>query len=342
MQIVYTDAHRGHDPDYFVVRGLRAANPETPRRAESLIEAARAGGHDVVGPDDFGPAPRLAVHDAGYLAFLETAHARWRELPDTGPEVVPNMRPVDAFAARPGALVSLAARHMADTACPIGPGTWEAACAGANVAVHAAELVLAGAPTAYGLCRPPGHHAYADTAGGFCYLNNVAIAAQHMLGKLGRVAILDVDIHHGNGTQSIFYGRADVLFVSIHCDPTAFYPFFVGYAGERGEGAGEGANCNLPLAPGSGDRAVLGGLDTALGRIREHGADALIVSLGFDAYRDDPLSAFEVTTEGFRAIAGAIAGERLPTLLIQEGGYDCPTLGTNLAAFLEGFEGARP
>ena len=173
-------------------------------------------------------------------------------------------------------------------------------------------------------------------AGGFCFLNNVAVAAHHMAATLGRVAILDIDVHHGKGTQGIFYDRGDVLFVSVHADPSAFYPFYAGYADEHGAGAGEGANLNLPLALGTGDDVYLAAIGRGLDAIRAHGAEALLISLGFDAYQDDPLSGLKVTTEGFRAAGRATGALDAPTVLVQEGGYDCATLGTNLVAFLDG------
>ena len=173
MQVVYSDAHRRHAPKHFLVRGTRVDNPEVPERAENLVAAARAGGHTIVAPDDFGPGPREAVHAARHLTFLETVHARWQDHPVAGDEVVPNMHPTRNMSHYPEGVVGQAGYHMADTACPIGPNTWAAACLGANVATHAAQLVLDGANVAYGLCRPPGHHAYSDMAGGFCFLNNV-------------------------------------------------------------------------------------------------------------------------------------------------------------------------
>ncbi len=336
MQVVYSDAHRRHAPKHFLVRGTRVDNPEVPERAENLVAAARAGGHTIVAPDDFGPGPREAVHAARHLTFLETVHARWQDHPVAGDEVVPNMHPTRNMSHYPEGVVGQAGYHMADTACPIGPNTWAAACLGANVATHAAQLVLDGANVAYGLCRPPGHHAYSDMAGGFCFLNNVAVAAHHMAATLGRVAILDIDVHHGNGTQGIFYDRGDVLFVSVHADPSAFYPFYAGYADEHGAGAGEGANLNLPLALGTGDDVYLAAIGRGLDAIRAHGAEALLISLGFDAYQDDPLSGLKVTTEGFRAAGRAIGALDAPTVLVQEGGYDCAMLGTNLVAFLDG------
>jgi acetoin utilization deacetylase AcuC-like enzyme len=277
------------------------------------------------------------VHGKDYLDFLATIHEGWQRLAGAAEEVVPNIHPGRHMSRRPVGLAGLVGYHTADTACPIGAGTWEAAVASANVAVHAASLVLGGERAAYGLCRPPGHHAYADQAGGFCYLNNAAIAAQHLRATLGRVAILDVDVHHGNGTQGIFYERPDVFFASLHADPSDYYPFFAGYADERGAGAGLGANLNLPLAPGSGDREVLAALDKALAAIGAFAPDALVVSLGFDASEHDPLGVLKVTSAGFAAMARRIEAEAVPTVLIQEGGYMSAVLGRNLAEFLAAF-----
>ncbi|MBL8584062.1 MAG: histone deacetylase family protein, partial [Rhizobiaceae bacterium] len=215
--------------------------------------------------------------------------------------------------------------------------TWDSALWSAWTALAAADSVLAGEACAYALCRPPGHHAFADVAGGFCFLNNSAIAAQRLRNAAKRVAILDVDLHHGNGTQGIFYARDDVLTVSIHADPARFYPFFWGHAHERGEGPGLGANLNLPLPRKTGDAGFLDALEAALRRIRAHGPDALVVALGLDAFEGDPFGGLSVTTPGFSRIAEAIAGLRLPTAIVQEGGYLCDELGDNLAAFLTGF-----
>ncbi len=339
MDVVYSETHRLHAPRRFISRGEWADNPEVPARAINLVAAARAAGHRVIGPDDFGPGPRQGVHSPEHLAFLESAHRRWSELDGAGEEVLPNTHPIRHMTGYPEGIVGQAGWHVADTACPIGAGSWAAACASANVAVHAAQLVLDGAPAAYGICRPPGHHAFGDLSGGFCLLNNVAIAAEHMRAKLSRVAILDIDVHHGNGTQGIFYGRGDVLFVSIHADPTAFYPFFAGYATERGEAAGADANLNLPVALGEGDDAYSAAIERGIAAIRAFQPEALLVSLGFDAYKGDPLSPLTVTSGGFEAAGKAIAGLGTPTVLIQEGGYDCRTLGQNLMCFLEGFLG---
>ena len=343
MDVVYSETHLLHAPRRFISRGEWADNPEIPERAINLVAAARAAGHRVIAPDDFGDAPRRAVHSPEHLAFLESAHRRWSELDGAGAEVLPNTHPIRHLAGDPASypegVVGQAGWHVADTACPIGAGSWEAACASANVAIHAAQLVLDGAQLAYGVCRPPGHHAYGDLSGGFCLLNNIAMAAEHMRGSLSTVAIIDIDVHHGNGTQGIFYGRGDVLFVSVHADPSAFYPFFAGYAAERGAGAGEDANLNLPVALGEGNDAYIAAINDGCAKIRAFQPEAVLVSLGFDAYEGDPLSPLKVTSGGFAAAGKVIAALATPTVLIQEGGYDCQTLGQNLTAFLDGFLG---
>lgn len=337
MQIIYSPDHEKHQPNSFIRRGTLVPNPEVPARARTLLAAVSDAGHKIRSPDDFGPAPRAAIHTREYLDFLSTIHARWQELPEASPEIVPNIHPGRHMTRRPVGAVGLVGFHTADTACPIGAGTWEAAVASANVAVHAAAVVLDGVPVAYGLCRPPGHHAYADMAGGFCYLNNVAIAAQYMREKLSRVAILDIDVHHGNGTQGIFYERADVFFVSLHADPSDYYPFYAGYAEERGAGAGLRYNLNLPLPQGSGDDEFLATLDRALAAITGYAPEALLVSLGFDASERDPLGVLRLTTAGFAEAARRISRLGRPTVLVQEGGYMSSTLGQNLARFLDAF-----
>jgi acetoin utilization deacetylase AcuC-like enzyme len=344
MKVVYSEQHAKHDPAFFLVRGERRPSAEQPQRADVLLAAAKAGGHQVVAPDDTGVGPVLAVHTPEYVDFLQVAQREWRKLEGAGPEVIANVHPVRYRASYPRIITGRAGWHQADTACPIGPGTWDAALAATHVAVSAARMVDAAAragerhPVSYALCRPPGHHAYADLAGGFCFLNNTAIAAQYLRAAgHERVAILDVDVHHGNGTQGIFYARGDVLTVSIHADPAEYYPFFWGYAHERGEGAGEGANLNLPMPLGSADAAWLAAGEQALQRIAVFAPDVLVVALGLDASEHDPLKGLRVTTEGFGKMASLIASMQLPTLLVQEGGYLGPGLGENLSAFLAAF-----
>jgi acetoin utilization deacetylase AcuC-like enzyme len=341
LKVVFDKRQLAHDPQTFLVRGRVQRCPDRPERAEVLLAAAQDADHEVIAPDDHGVAPLAAVHSLEYLDFLQHIHAAWRSLPDAADEVVPNIHPNRNMGVRPRATVGLAGYYMADTACPITADTWGAACASANSAVHAARLVLAGEERAYGLCRPSGHHAFADMAGGFCYLNNAAIAAEDLRRERARVAILDVDVHAGNGTQGIFYRRDDVLFVSIHADPAEYYPFYAGYAHERGEGAGLGHTLNLPLPLGTGTPEFLQALDQALGAVRDYAPEALVVSLGLDTFEGDPLKGFRVTAEGFTDIGAAIGRLTLPTVLVQEGGYPCAELGGNLARFLAGFEAAH-
>ena len=341
MKVVYSDRHALHDPAFFLVRGQVKSSAEQPERAERLLAAAQGLGLDVVAPANLGPSPRAAVHSADYLRFLAKAYDDWQALGDSSGEIIPNIHPSRRPAHYPRAIVGRAGWHMADTACPIGPHTYEAACAAADVAASAAALLLDGAREAYALCRPPGHHAYADMAGGFCFLNNSAIAAQYLRQAHARVAILDVDVHHGNGTQGIFYRRSDILTLSIHADPMDFYPFFWGHAVERGEGDGMGYNLNLPLPLGTGDTGWLAVLEDAMAAVRAFDPGVLVVALGLDAYGGDPLAALQITTPGFGRIGEAIGQAGLPTLLVQEGGYLSPELGANLASFLEGFMRTR-
>lgn len=339
MQVFFSDVQLRHAPREFLVRGQWRPCPEKPERATALKEALIAAGHQLSVPPAGDRAAIAAVHDHRYLAFLETGHERWRQLPGAAETIVPNIHPNSRDVGYPRSVVGQAGYHMADTACPIDADSLPAILASADCAIAAARIVLAGGDATYALCRPPGHHAFADMAGGFCFVNNSAVAAQLLRSKYGKVAVVDVDLHHGNGTQGIFYGRGDVLTVSVHADPADFYPFFWGHAAEIGEGEGQGANLNLPLPLGSGDDAFLAALDVGLKKVREFGAEALVVALGLDAFAGDPFAGLAVTEAGFRRIAGKLAALKLPSVLVQEGGYLCPELGRNLVAFLEGFAG---
>ena len=336
--MLQTARHALHDPQFFLVRGERRPAPEQPQRAQILLDAARAAGHEILEAGDQGLAPIAEIHTPEYLDYLQVAYREWRKLDGASAEVIPNVHPGRRPAHYPSGIVGRAGWHAADTGSPIGAGTWEAAYAGAQVAVAAADLIVAGARQAYALCRPPGHHAYADMAGGFCFLNNTAIAARRLLRRHPRVAILDVDVHHGNGTQGIFYASREVLTVSLHADPHSFYPFFWGHAHERGEGAGEGYNLNLPLPLGSTDEPWLAAGDRAIERIGRFAPGALVVALGLDASESDPLQGLRISTGGFARMAAQIAAMGLPTVFVQEGGYLGPELGENLVAFLDGFE----
>ncbi len=325
-----------HNPQTFLHQGMLKPSPEQVERIALLKQGAEAAGCQFSKPPDAGLAPIAAVHDARYLSFLQTIHARWSALPGAAPEVIPNVHPRARSDGYPSSPVGQAGYHQADTACPIGPHTYAAAYASAQSAIAATDAVLAGDRCVYALCRPPGHHAFADQAGGFCFFNNAAIAAQRLLDAGLRPAILDVDVHHGNGTQGIFYARGDVLTLSLHTDPDGFYPFFWGHADEIGEGDGKGANLNVPLPRGTGNHGILKALDTALQRIADENCTVVVVALGLDAHEEDPFQGLALTTEGFTHIARAIASLGLPMVLVQEGGYVSEALGTNLTAFLNG------
>ena len=338
MKALLDDRQRAHDPGHFMVSGARRPNPEVPRRVDILRAGAEAAGCVFEPPIDAGIGPIAAIHTPEYISFLRSIHARWRLIEGASEEVIPNVHPASRDDSYPKSAVGQAGYHQADTACPISAGTWEAAYWSAQTAIAGADALAGGAGAAYALCRPPGHHAFADLAGGFCFLNNAAIASARLRAAGLRPAILDVDLHHGNGTQGIFYASGEVLTVSIHVDPAGFYPFFRGHAQERGEGAGRGANLNLPLARGTRDEGYLAALDIALARIVDFGADAIVVALGLDAHEDDPFKGLAVTTDGFTRIAAAIAALGRPVLCVQEGGYVSDALGDNLTAFLSGLK----
>lgn len=339
MKAFYAEEQKRHDPKAFLSSGAAQPNPEKAERVDRLLAGALSAGCTIERPRDHGLGPVAAVHTPEYLDFLEHIYTRWQHIDGASAEVIPNIHPIARNGSYPASAVGQAGYHMADTACPISGETWQSALWSAWSAVEAAEAVISGAPAAYALCRPPGHHAFADVAGGFCFINNSAVAAQVLRRTASRVAILDVDLHHGNGTQGIFYARPDVLTISLHADPVRFYPFFWGHADERGEGPGLGYNFNLPLPRKSADAAFLEALAVAFQRIRAFSPDALVVALGLDAFEGDPFGGLSVTTPGFSRIGEAIAKLGLPTVIVQEGGYLCDELGDNLTAFLTGFGG---
>jgi len=337
MKIIFHETQRHHDPKHFLSSGAVQPNPETPGRIDALLAGATELGLETVSPADQGTGPVAAIHTTEYLTFLKNIHSRWQRIEGASEEVIPNIHPDRRSVGYPKSAVGQAGYHMADTACPISNQTWDSAYWAAQTAVAAADRVLGGDTTAYALCRPPGHHAFSDMAGGFCFLNNTAIAAERCISAGRRPAIVDVDLHHGNGTQGIFYNRSDMLTVSIHADPERYYPFFWGYTQERGAGPGLGANLNLPIPRGSGDDIFIKALTVGLERVRAFGADVLIIAFGLDAFEGDPFAGLSVTTPGFARIAAACAGLGLPTIIVQEGGYLCPELGDNLKEFLGGF-----
>lgn len=341
MKVFWDPVQLLHAPRFFLQRGVVRANYEVPARAVALLEGVQALGLTPQPPPPADRAALTAVHGAAYLDFLRDGPAEWDAMPDKGPELVPNIHPSPemlANGARIGpTVIGRLGWYTADVSCPIMQDTWRSALAAAAGAVAAADEAAAGRH-AYALARPPGHHAYAARAGGHCYLNNAAIAAQRLRSQgAARVAVLDIDSHHGNGTQGIFWDRPDVLFVSLHGDPNGYYPWYVGHAEERGGGEGAGCNVNLPLPRGAGDDAWLAALDDGLGAIRRFGADAVVLSLGFDASEHEPLGFLRVTADGFARAGAAIAGLGLPTAVVQEGGYDTERLGGLLARVLGAF-----
>lgn len=336
MKAFFDERQWQHDPKHFMANGVIKPSPEQPERINRLRAGAEAAGCTFETPADAGMGPIAAIHTSEYLSFLENIYARWRRIEGAGEEVIPNIHPANRGDGYPLSAVGQAGYHQADTACPIAEHTWQSAYWSAQTAIAAADAAGKDCRTVYALSRPPGHHAFCDLAGGFCFLNNSAIAAQRLLGRGMRPAILDVDVHHGNGTQGIFYRRSDVLTVSIHADPARFYPFFWGHAQERGEGDGMGASLNLPLPRGTNDDGYMSALDKALKRIDAFGADVIVVALGLDAHVDDPFEGLAVTTSGFERIADAIAGLGKPLILIQEGGYVSNALADNLTSFLTG------
>ncbi|MVO18634.1 histone deacetylase family protein [Parasedimentitalea huanghaiensis] len=340
MKAILDNRQWHHDPKHFMANGKILPNPEQPRRIEVLQGGAEAAGCEFEAPDDAGLGPIAAVHTSEYLTFLQNIYRRWQYIDGAGDEVIPNIHPARRNDGYPKSATGQSGYHQADTACPIAQGTWEAAYWSAQSAITGADHVIGGNQSAYVLSRPPGHHAFGDMAGGFCFLNNSAIAAERLRTTGLRPAIVDVDVHHGNGTQGIFYERDDVMTASIHADPDRFYPFFWGHAQERGEGRGLGCNLNLALARGTDDEGFLKALGTALERVSMHGADVLVVALGLDASIDDPFQGLAVTQDGFARIGVALAGLGLPVLFVQEGGYLSDSLGINLTRVLDGYQTA--
>jgi acetoin utilization deacetylase AcuC-like enzyme len=337
MIVITTDAHAAHDPAAMAPSPSGRPFYDRAERYGQLLGAVNRLGLPTASAPDHGIAPIAAVHDAGYLQFLETAFERWQATPLAGPAVRAGSYAVRQMQRRPENIVGQAGYYLSGEGVPVLAGTWQAAKASAHVAVEGARRILGGAREAYALCRPSGHHVYADLAGGFCYLNNAAIAAQELVTGGAKPAVLDVDVHHGNGTQSILYARDDVYFCSVHGDPRELYPWYAGYRDETGAGRGLGCNLNLPLPAGTEDQGFIEALETGLSAIRRFGASVLIVSLGFDAHIGDPTANLAVTSDGFRAVGERIGGLGLPTLLVQEGGYIVEKLGDNLTAFLGGF-----
>jgi acetoin utilization deacetylase AcuC-like enzyme len=352
VKVVYSPAHLGHDVRQETFLGQPVEANEVAERAEIIRAALTAdGAFEHVGPTDHGEAPITAVHDAGLVRFLAEAWpAVEREridrrylVSDTFPtfKMFEGMSP--EFVRRRPEPTSIAGRvgwWGLDTANPLVEGTYVAARAAVDVALTTVDLVLGGESAAYGLCRPPGHHAARSMTGGYFFFNHAAIAAEAIVRVTGeRVAILDVDYHHGNGSQQIFWRRGDVFYASIHGDPARQYPFFLGHADETGEGDGAGENLNLPQSAGLSDEAYLAAIDRALEAIVARPGSVIVISLGFDTYRLDPICDFALTTEVYAEVGRRVASTGRRLVILQEGGYYRPALGDNAVAWLRGAEG---
>ncbi len=343
MIVFFSAQHALHAPQHEFFRGERVPCFETPARADFVQAELRARGHLLREPDVDSRSVLAQVHTPRYLAFLESAWAQWRALDaaNDGLQPFPSVWPVRTLRSdiEPVNFIARLGLYSMDNGTPLAAGTWQAAKAGADCAASAAALVGRGERAVFCATRPPGHHAGADFMGGYCFLNNAAVAAQALRENgCARVAVLDVDYHHGNGTQSIFYDRADVLFVSLHGDPRTEYPFYLGHADESGEGEGEGFNLNLPLPAGSPVEAWFDALDHACERVARHRADALVVSLGLDTFAADPISQFALQSGDFTRLGALLEKLGLPTVFVLEGGYAAAELGLNAVNVLDGFE----
>ena len=344
MQAFFCSDQLLHAPQQFMRLGRICKPTDLPARAEALMDTLATRGIQVAVPPEAGRAALELVHSVDYLDYLETAYARWHGLGgpglEPGIEVLPNLSP---HGLRQGpcpspSVVAQTGWYIGDLACPIGPNTWRSVLRSAHAALAAAQVVRDRGGMAYALCRPSGHHAQHARAGGFCYVNNSAIAAAWLRQKYSRVAVLDIDAHHGDGTQQIFYARGDVMTVSTHADPAGYYPWYTGYEHERGIGEGEGCNLNLPLAHGSGNSEFSLALDKAVAAIEKFQPEALVLPLGFDTYKDDPISVLRFDMASFRLAGARVRALGLPTVVVQEGGYMVETIGAALDAFLEGMQ----
>ncbi|WP_146346951.1 histone deacetylase family protein [Falsiphaeobacter marinintestinus] len=340
METIYSEKHKLRDAKTELFGGKLVQPHERPSRAEFVIDRVRKTDLGPVSdPDEFGMDPIFAIHEDHFVEFLKTAPARWKEAGFEG-EAIPTTWVARRMSGiRPNFIEGQLGYYALAGETSLTDGTWEAAYASAQVALTGAERIRAGARGVFSLCRPPGHHATADMYGGYCFLNNAAICAQHFVDNgARRVAILDVDFHHGNGTQDIFYDRDDVLFISLHGDPLEAFPYHLGHASETGEGAGAGFNLNFPMPPGTSFDVWRAALAKALDCIADYNPDFLIISLGVDTFETDPISFFKLKSDDFTTLGADIAAANLPTQFIMEGGYDVDEIGVNAVNVLQGFD----
>lgn len=340
MKTIYSSRHKLHATDTAVYDGQPFITEEVPARAELILKAiktAKIG--DVLPPQDFGIEPVLAVHDPEFVEYLQKIY-RWNaEFYHDEEPVLPHAFAVHRSGRKPKSYLGLRGYYGFGSGTPVMAGTWEAAYWSAQCALTAAQMVIDGEQAVYALCRPPGHHAAADLYGGSCFLNNAAIATRYLLNAANRVAILDIDYHHGNGTQIIFYNDPAVLFCSLHAHPDDDYPYFWGMSDEIGEGEGFGSNLNLTLPQRVEDKEYLKELDKALKKIMEFKPGYLVVSVGFDMMKGDPIGGFNISVKGLAAISSRIASLAIPTVIVQEGGYLLGEIGIQAATFLVNFNG---
>ena len=341
MKTVYSSDHILRNPKTELTGGQLVTPFECPQRADyvlAAIESQQLG--DVIPPSQWPRSLVESIHDPGYLTFLDTVWQRWINAGNQG-EAIPNVWPSRSMPSQriPRNIEGQLGYYSLAGETSISDGTAEAAWVSAKVALSAAELLNQGENSAFALCRPPGHQASNDQYGGYCFINNAAIAAQKLrYDGAKKVAILDVDFHHGNGTQDIFYQRDDVLFCSIHGDPMVAFPYFLGFSDETGEGPGEGFNLNIPLPRGTPYSIWRAALCRAVTNILSYGADAIVVSLGVDTFENDPISFFKLKSDDFIDMGQTIATMGLPTVFIMEGGYAVEEIGTNTVNVLKGFE----
>ena len=340
MITIFSNDHRLHFGKYELIDGQFVTPFECPQRMEYIMQRiADVKLGEVIEPQEFGLDPVARVHAPDFIEFMRTAHASWKQRHDDG-DALPICWPSRTFRqALPMEIDGKLSYYSFDAGTPITAGTWQAITASVNVALTGVELIQGGRKSVFSACRPPGHHAAFDLYGGYCFFNNAAIAAQALMdGGAERVALLDVDYHHGNGSQSIFYDRADVFYVSLHGDPRQEFPYFLGYSDETGTGAGQGYNCNFPMPWGTQWEDYRECLDKGLARIRDFSPDALVVSLGVDTYEKDPISKFRLKSEHFLEIGAKIANNiACPTLFVMEGGYAVDEIGINVVNLLTGF-----
>ncbi len=340
MLTVFSDQHKLRDAKTELYGGELVPPFECPARAEIIIDRVKdVSLGDIRSPEEFELSKISAIHDPDFLEFLQNCWGEWQEMGFKG-EAIPTCWPARRMQQRiPEHIEGKLGYYALAGETSFSEGTWEAARSSVNTVLTAQSVINAGAQEAFALCRPPGHHATNDMYGGYCFINNAAVTAQAFIDQgASRVAILDVDFHHGNGTQDIFYNRSDVMFASLHGDPRDAFPHFLGYADETGAGEGEGFNHNYPMRPGTAYDSWGAALEDALGKITQYGAEVLVVSLGVDTFENDPISFFKLKSDDFKRYGRLIASLNIPTLFIMEGGYAVEEIGINTVNVLQGYE----